>query len=117
MELTDEIRQAVHTEDCERLGHQFDFTNTMAPDMTKAGRIKHRLGATDDLKLPYVECTRCERVWIIVPEDSFGYEDAERNLYKDLDPESKLAKDIVRLRGRRDDRDRPRDREDDPNVA
>lgn len=112
MELTDEIRQAVHTEDCDRLGHQFDFTNTMAPDITKAGRIKHRLGSTDDLKLPYIECTRCERVWIVTPEDKFGYEDAERNLYKDLDPEAKLAKLIVRLRGKREERDQRQ--EDDP---
>lgn len=106
IEITDEIRRAVHEEDCVVLGHMFDFSNVvrLGPD-----RNGSTMRARDEDALPHLTCTRCSRVWIVLPTATAGrgYDDAERVLYGMLRAEGELARRIVRNHGRREARQQP----------
>jgi hypothetical protein len=70
IELTDEIRQAVHDEDCARLGHQ-----------VRTDRAVFRTEAGDDVRGPdgqlaHIRCIRCQKAWLVVEEPGSSYDDA-----------------------------------------
>jgi hypothetical protein len=71
VELTDDIRQAVHDEDCARLGHHID-TNTAVLWGGGSERVEGPAG-----QMPHFSCRRCGRVWIVVADPGRGYDDAE----------------------------------------
>jgi hypothetical protein len=106
VKITDEMRQAVHAEDCAAAGHLLDFGAMMTYEQV-AGRSVLHVGSPDELQLPHIRCTRCTRVWIVFPAEGWGYEDAERVAYGVLRADVQPARDIVRNRGKRERRDRP----------
>ena len=86
IELTDEMRDAVHIEDCARDGHvpnvskMFGNSDTFTLSVDVLG--------PDDGTLPYVYCTRCFYVWLVMPEPSRNYQEAIaklRALLKDVE--------------------------------
>lgn len=114
MNVTKEMRDAVHLDDCMRWGHQFDFNNVVRSDTIKKdgpdkpSKMFQEIDSGDEFKLPYVSCYRCDGTWILPPAMGMGYEDAERILYDWIKPDHPLAKLIVRNRGKRKDRDSPK---------
>jgi hypothetical protein len=81
--LTDEMRQAVHDEDCARLGHQLDTRNALVYEVGNE-RVQGPVGQE-----PHFSCRRCGRVWIVVAEPGRGYDDADRKFRARLkDPAS-----------------------------
>lgn len=102
-ELNDQIRAAVHREDCERLGHQINISNLfkMRHD-SNAGGVD--LKSEDELKLPHLYCDRCDWTVMVLPVNGYGYEDAERILYRFLSPLTDMAKRITRIRSQREER-------------
>lgn len=105
MEITEEMRRAVYVADCDRLGHQFELT-AMHIFQPESGGMRLAEG---DEQLPHITCRRCPKVWLVVPVEGWDYDDAERQLYGMLRADVAVAQDIVRKRGRRDERRRARD--------
>lgn len=75
--LTDAIRNAVHTEDCERLGHEFSFDALL--QMHDPGHAPPRVRGPEG-KLAHLRCRRCPKVWVVIEEPGEGYEDAVARL-------------------------------------
>lgn len=103
VELNDQIRNAVHREDCRKSGHQINISNLLAMRHdSNSGGVELR--SSDELKLPHLFCDRCDWTAMVLPVDGYGYEDAERLLYRFLDPKTDMAKRIARIRGQREER-------------
>lgn len=102
MDVTPEMRQAVYDADCADKGHQLDPYSGI-----KFNNGRQSLESTDEFKLPHIVCTRCGHVWIIGPADGANYEDVERLLYLQLNPNRPMAKVITRFRAKRDERGNP----------
>lgn len=98
-EITDDIRRRVYRDDCERLGHQINFSSAQTTENRDDGRPAQTVGSSDPLKLPHITCTRCGRAWIVVPDGGLDYIDAERLLYGMLRADADVALQIVRNRG------------------
>jgi hypothetical protein len=85
-DVDDVTRQAIYDEDCEKMGHTFDFNEMVGPtDLPNPhdpnGWPKTVLRARDPLKLPHLVCTHCGRVWILFDADGGkDYEDAIEKL-------------------------------------
>lgn len=78
--ITPEIRQAVLDAECETLGHQLNFNNVCP---TTTGRNTRLEGSPD--AMPYVECERCGRVWIVAYRNSGrNYNQAQRRFRERL---------------------------------
>lgn len=105
MEITDEMRRAVHEDDCARSGHQIETGGLFQPGALDADRM--RLGSPDELKLPHITCARCGRFWIVLPANGRNYDDAERAVYGVMRGDSSLGREIIRNRALRKARDRP----------
>ena len=74
VELTDEMRQAVHDEDCFRLGHTMETRNAVMWNNSNFndGQLYGPNG-----RIPHLNCSRCGRVWLVVgDEPGSDYEDA-----------------------------------------
>lgn len=87
IEITQEMRQAIHEADCDEFGH--------LPDLNKISETQsqHSTGqdiiGPDNSTLPHISCHRCHWVWIVMPQPFKTYEEAERNLKDKLkDPEA-----------------------------
>jgi len=93
--LTDEIRQAVHDEDCELGGHMLSLTNATAWEPSQAPGAKINAGAARVQgpagQLPHVRCARCNKVWILVPDAQVGYDAAQEAFRGHLKPDDPLA--------------------------
>jgi hypothetical protein len=78
VELTDEMRRAVHREDCERDGHNLDTRGMIAMDTstTKGGTFRADIGGPDENTLPYMSCGNCGVVWLVWPQEFENYEAA-----------------------------------------
>ncbi|HST77285.1 MAG TPA: hypothetical protein VLN58_02230 [Verrucomicrobiae bacterium] len=86
-EITDEIRQKVYDDDCDRNGHNFDFNNVIGPtDLPNPndprGRTKMVLRAQDPTLLPHITCKRCSRIWIVFDANGRNYDEALTELQK-----------------------------------
>jgi hypothetical protein len=104
MEITPHIRQLVMELECERLGHQIDpYVSVRGSD---GGMRALGPGSTDKLKLPHMSCERCGYTWITLPVGGPDYDSAERVLWNQLDKTTKFAKQVLRDRSRRAERDR-----------
>lgn len=100
VEITDEIRQAVHREDCERLGHQLNISNAFkARAAMNTGGLE--LAAMDETELPHVLCDRCGAAWIVLPAPGADYAAAEEAVIELLPEDAELARQITRNRTRR----------------
>lgn len=100
-EVTDAMRKAVYAADCLAKGHVLEFSNIV----DSISGVSIVIGGTpdlDDTKLPYVQCSRCDSVWLLIPHAGADYDDAERYLYDKLNADSPMAKKIVRDRGDRE---------------
>lgn len=87
IEVTQEIRQAVHEADCEEFGHQLDLS-TIAETQSDSSTGQDVIGP-DNLTLPHVSCHRCHWVWLVMPQPFKTYEEAELSLKDKLkDPEA-----------------------------
>ena len=76
--LTDEMRAAVHDEDCARLGHDIAVDNALVvADQTT---MRPDVGSHDPTKMPYLYCRRCGRVWLVLEDVGIGYADAVSRL-------------------------------------
>jgi hypothetical protein len=102
IEVTPELRRAVYSADCKKLGHVLDvkvaYGEQEDPDVL-AGRPD---GRDEIWELPYVYCRRCQRVWMILadsPADS--YEDAEQAIAARLPDGDSLIKRAERQKERR----------------
>lgn len=78
IEVTDEMRQAVHEEDCARLGH--DFALEDAFQSVPGGSPYPQLGARDSEAIPHLRCRRCARVFLIIEDGGNDYDDAAEKL-------------------------------------
>jgi hypothetical protein len=102
IEITPEMRQAVMDAECVARGHEVNVYDAIRPSgPTIAGQV----ASEDDLKLPAFACNRCGRTWVVVPIEGSDYEDAERRLYTLLNPESRVAQDLLLQRSLRIERD------------
>lgn len=70
-EITEEIRQAVRRMDCDDQGHQFDFQPALGGSWGHSMQIGGQKG-----RHPYIRCSRCDRVWLVVEESAVNYDDA-----------------------------------------
>lgn len=99
--VTPEMRQAVYAEDCLARGHILEFS-TIIEAVSDTPPVIGGISDLDETQLPYIECSRCGSVWIVFPHAGSDYDDAERFLYDKLNPNSAMAKKIVRDRGERE---------------
>ncbi|MBW0088220.1 hypothetical protein I4I77_01180 [Pseudonocardia sp. KRD-188] len=89
MIITDEMRRAVHEEDCEQLGHMLATESVISIE----GRTAQVAGPGD--LQPHLNCRRCGKVWLVIEDAGDGYDDAVQRV-------SKRFKDPADLRiGRR----------------
>lgn len=79
--LTDDMRAAVHAEDCERLGHDFAFDAAFQSDPHTS---RPSLDSRDAGKMPHLSCRRCGSVWLIIEDAGSSYADAESRLARRL---------------------------------
>ena len=103
MDVTLEMRKAVYELDCTEKGHIFDTNKIFKFELanTDTHLSIPKIDITPTGELPVIRCTRCGNVWLVIPMEFGGYDQAEARLYDQLKPESKLAKIISRLRGKR----------------
>ena len=83
--ITPEIRQAVLDAECETLGHRGvgQLLETIGVCPTTTGRNTRLEGSPD--AMPYVECERCGRVWIVAYRNSGrNYNQAQRRFRERL---------------------------------
>jgi hypothetical protein len=106
MEITPEIRRAVYEADCEQLGHRLTFEDVSRSSETGDGGFVLRLAAQDHYRLPHIRCARCGSVWIVHPVRGVDYDDAERQIYGLLRADTEPAREVTRLRGKREERAR-----------
>ncbi len=88
IELTDEMRQAVLAEMCEKEGHYLSLGSALVRDEQGHNQI----GSQDPGRLPHLSCSRCGRAWIIVDDPGTNYDDAAkkfRGRLRDGDPRKK----------------------------
>jgi hypothetical protein len=102
IEVTDEMRQEVHLEDCIRVGHQINF-GTLTLIEYGEGTATQNMNA-GEFNLPHIKCMRCDSTWIIFPTKGIGYENAERIVYETLREDHDLARQIVSDRAQRADK-------------
>lgn len=84
--LTDEMRQAVHDEDCVLLGHVLSMDNVLVTVRNFSVRVRGPAGW-----MPHLLCERCGHVWIVIARDGRNYAVAERRFRERLlptDPEA-----------------------------
>lgn len=106
MKITDEMRRAVHLEDCAKLGHE--IRTDQAIQMFQVAPLTFHQGVVNPTdQLPHLYCARCGTAWLVVPDEGADYEDAERALYGKLRADDVLARKITRWRGERG-KDKPR---------
>lgn len=87
IEITQEMRQAIHEADCEELGHQLDLSS-LAETQSQHSTGQDVIGP-DNATLPHIRCHRCDWVWLLMPEPFKSYEEAEQSLKGKLkDPEA-----------------------------
>lgn len=98
IELTDEIRQAVHDEECAKLGHAFDTSTVLTMDLSGGGT---KVVLSDRDKAPHLSCPRCGRVWLLVEQNIIGYDAAENDLLGRLPADDALAAKLKARRERR----------------
>lgn len=80
--ITDEMRQAVHAEDCERNGHLVDLTNMFERGQgTGRGNIR-----SSDGSLPHIVCTHCGATFIVDEVPAPDYAAAEKQFNDRLLP-------------------------------
>lgn len=84
MDVTEEMRAAVYTADCDRLGHIPDISQAISND---PGVNMIRIRAEDPSMLPHISCRRCGRVWLIAEESGQGYDDAIERRNQRVKPE------------------------------
>jgi hypothetical protein len=75
VELTDEMRHAVHLDDCARLGHQIDLNTVFSMEGSRA-----RIQGPDASKIAHLLCMHCGQVWMVIEEPGSDYLDAENKL-------------------------------------
>jgi hypothetical protein len=92
IEITEELRQAVHEDDCEHLGHIFNLNMIFGALPGETGPISTGaavITGPNDTTFPHLKCSRCGHVWLVIPESGKTYDDAAQNLKSKLtDPES-----------------------------
>jgi len=72
--ITDEMRAAVHDEDCSNLGHDINLeTAFMVSDTVPRAQF----GSRDPNKMPHLSCLRCGRVWLVLEDAGTSYAEAE----------------------------------------
>lgn len=102
-DVTPEMRQAVYAADCKLNGHLYDTSGLLQPVPNPNGFAPiYELGAYDPDEFPAIKCSRCGQVWIVLPVAGEDYEDAERKLFTKVKPNDAIAKEIPRMRGRRE---------------
>lgn len=75
IEITDELRRAVHDEDCAEHGHVIDFNGAFQRLSTDPhGGLS--LEGPDEATLAHLHCSRCSKVWLIVEDPGNDYADA-----------------------------------------
>lgn len=79
--ITDEMRRAVHEEDCRQLGHILSTDRALRLD----GRAGHVAGP--DGQQPHITCVRCQKVWLVIEEPADDYDTATQQLDARLLPE------------------------------
>lgn len=96
IELTDEMRQAVHEEECANIGHNPDISTMFTFADPHTGRSTEALVAgPDDETFPHVSCKRCGFVWLVIPDPSKNYNEAVQDLNKMIaDPATKEIKPV-----------------------
>lgn len=90
IEVTEEMRRAVYTADCEAQGHIMDISNAVGVTRAHgvAGTYAPDVLGPDDETLPHLSCRRCGRVWLVIDESGVDYPDAVSKLTaKVRDPE------------------------------
>jgi len=85
--ITDEMRAAVHDEDCSNLGHDMSL-DTAFLIMDTVPRAQ--FGSRDPDKMPHLSCLRCGRVWLVIEDAGASYADAEAKLTGRLKDPKKL---------------------------
>ena len=85
--VTDEMRQAVHEEDCGRLGHDLALDDAF---QFIPGSLSPRLGARDAKTIPHMRCRRCGHVFLILEDGGSDYAEAEAKFKARLKDPSKL---------------------------
>lgn len=78
IQVTDEMRQAVHEDDCVRDGHTLDSQGMIVLNdkSTKVGTLRADIGGPDDASFPHVRCVHCGVVWLVWPEPLADYDTA-----------------------------------------
>ncbi len=83
--VTDEMRAAVHAEDCAARGHDIDINNAFSSDGSAEGQLDVRGHAG---QIAHLACRRCGQVWLITEDPGTSYDDAvakEKARVKDPD--------------------------------
>lgn len=81
MEVTPEMRAAVHAADCDAYGHMPDFGDVWSvsdvpnPNDPR-GLPLQVLRARDTSRLPHIWCQRCGAVWLVIDTPGRDYQDA-----------------------------------------
>lgn len=73
-DITPEVRQAVHDEDCAEHGHQVEFGSAFQYVRTEHGGM--HLAGPDHNTLAHLTCRHCGAAWLIVETPGRGYADA-----------------------------------------
>ncbi|MFC5996962.1 hypothetical protein ACFQE5_22380 [Pseudonocardia hispaniensis] len=79
IELTDEIRQAVHDEDCATQGHDLDVSGAMTGHGGPPTNGRWEVRGPDG-QIAHLACRRCGRVWLLIEDAGRGYTDAVTRL-------------------------------------
>jgi hypothetical protein len=97
--ISEEMRQAVLDAECLTKGHDFDWGRLVAsiPDRPRIIDV----GAGDADVLPHLRCHRCDKVWILIEDPGYGYEDAEDKVQKKLKTTDTFSKAITQKRNNR----------------
>lgn len=81
LELTDEIRRAVHVEDCAARGHDIELSTMIRPRDTARFSVEGSNG-----HLPHIFCRTCGLTWMVIEIPGDGYDDALARLQARLLP-------------------------------
>lgn len=93
IEITDEMRQAVYEDDCEREGHQPNISTMFGPPIEGIPSVLVEVIGPNDETFPHVSCNRCGYVWLVLPQAFKTYDEAVQHLNSVLrDPESTKPK-------------------------
>jgi len=103
VEISDEQRAAVRAELCAQLGHDLDITEAIRNDRGIGDPDKRTMNVRgkDDDTVPHLRCTRCPKVWLIMPGVD-GYDGAEDVLNDQLAPKHRRKLRRERRRERLD---------------